>query len=185
MNVEEPSNASPSREERIAEAVDMAKVTIDDEQEKKSNIIVFRLGEEEYGLRIDQIKEVVITPRITKIPLTPSYVRGVANIRGNILAIIDLEDKFSLNNTINETSGYTLVVESHEFNMAILVKDVPNTLSVADADIDYTPAVVTEMHGEQDYINGIIKIEDRLIILIDIFKIITKDDLKTVLGSKI
>ncbi|AZQ64516.1 purine-binding chemotaxis protein CheW [Flammeovirga pectinis] len=182
MNLEEPSSES-SNEQKVSAAIEMTRSDAD--QEKKSNIIVFRLGEEEYGLRIDQIKEVVITPRITQIPLTPSYVKGVANIRGNILAIIDLEDKFALRNTMSETSGYTLVVESHEYNMAILVKDVPNTLSVADTDIDYTPAVVTEMHGDQDYINGIIKLDDRLIILIDIFKIITKDDLKTVIGTKI
>ncbi|NLR89638.1 MULTISPECIES: chemotaxis protein CheW [Flammeovirga] len=181
MNLEEPNELPSSNDDKMASAVEMNR--IETEQEKKSNIIVFRLGEEEYGLHIDQIKEVVITPRITKVPLTPSYVKGVANIRGNILAIIDLEDKFSLNRTISETSGYTLVVESHEYNMAILVKDVPNTLSVADTDIDYSPSVVADMQGEHDYINGIIKIDDRLIILIDIFKIITKEDLKPVIGA--
>ena len=59
-------------------------------------IVVFRLGQEEYGLPIEQIKEVVITPNITRMPQTPAFVKGVANIRGNVIAILDLEEKFGL-----------------------------------------------------------------------------------------
>ena len=78
-------------------------------------IVVFKLGNEEYGLKIDQIKEVVITPAITKMPQTPSYMKGVANIRGNVIAILDLEEKFSLaNQTETRSAGanFTLVIES-------------------------------------------------------------------------
>jgi len=57
-------------------------------------IVVFKLGQEEYGLHIDQIKEVVITPKITRMPQTPAFVKGVANIRGNVIAMLDLEEKF-------------------------------------------------------------------------------------------
>src|SRR5690349_5800373 len=78
-------------------------------------VMVFKLGNEEYGLHIDQIKEVVITPTITRMPQTPSYVKGVANIRGNVIAIFDLEDRFNLSGTIQDQgSKYTLVVESED-----------------------------------------------------------------------
>ena len=60
---------------------------------EKVQIIVFKLGDSEYALEIGQIKEVVPTPPISKVPLTPPYIRGIANVRGNILAIIDLEKK--------------------------------------------------------------------------------------------
>src|SRR5689334_1810188 len=94
-------------------------------------IVVFKLGNEEYGLHIDQIKEVVITPNITRMPQTPSYVKGVANVRGNVIAIFDLEDRFSLTNTIQARgSKYTLVVESEDIKMGLLVSEVPNTVSV-------------------------------------------------------
>ncbi|MDJ1501919.1 chemotaxis protein CheW [Xanthocytophaga agilis] len=142
-------------------------------------IIVFRLEEEEYALSIDQIKEVVITPSIARIPLTQSYIKGVGNIRGNVLAIMDLADKFGISTEKNITSGthkYTLVVASDEYKMGILVKDVPQTLRVTKDDIDESPAIVQSATLESNYIKGIIKSGNRIIVLIDIFKVISKEE---------
>src|SRR6478752_3903251 len=63
---------------------------------RRIQLIIFKLGTEEYALSIDQIKEVVLTPRIARMPQTPSYIKGVANIRGSIIAILDLEQKFGI-----------------------------------------------------------------------------------------
>jgi purine-binding chemotaxis protein CheW len=141
-------------------------------------IVVFKLGEEEYGLSIDQIKEVVITPNITRMPQTPSFVKGVANIRGNIIAILDLEEKFGLVRSVdtsNMGNNYTLVIESDEYKMGILVREVPNTLSVSLANIEDT-IFTGDQQPEQSYITGIIKLDKRLIIMIDIFKVITEQE---------
>ncbi|GAB4338133.1 MAG: chemotaxis protein CheW [Flammeovirgaceae bacterium] len=162
-------------------------VTIDEKSSYKNHqIIVFKIGGEEYGLMIDQIKEVVLTPRIAKIPLMPSYIKGVANIRGNILAIIDLEEKFGLKNTVSHESdegqkNYSLVVESDKYNMAILVREVPNTLSVSDADIDRSPSVVSG-GDSKNYIKGIVKLDTRLVILIDAHQIISREELNKVIS---
>ena len=139
-------------------------------------VVAFKLGNEEYGLLIDQIKEVVLTPTITKMPQTPSFVKGVANIRGNIIAIFDLEERFDLTRTI-ETLGskYTLVVESDEVKLGLLVNEVPNTISVNASDLDKSVGIVNDSTAENNYVNGIIKTGDRLIILIDIFKVIDQD----------
>lgn len=149
------------------------------ENEELFQVIVFRLGEEEYGLMIDQIKEVVATPQIARVPMSPDHIRGVANIRGNILAIVDLEKKFNLpipDELRNQVAEYTLVVESWEHNMGILVRQVPNTLSVKRTQIDRSPQAVQD-GGERNYIEGIIKAGNRLIILIDIFKVISAKEL--------
>jgi len=141
-------------------------------------IVVFKLGEEEYGLSIDQIKEVVITPNITRMPQTPSFVKGVANIRGNIIAILDLEDKFGLVRSVgtsNRDNNYTLVIESDEYKMGILVREVPNTLSVSLASIENS-IFTGDQQSEQSYITGIIKLNKRLIIMIDIFKVINEQE---------
>lgn len=141
-------------------------------------IVVFKLGQEEYGLHIDQIKEVVITPTITRMPQTPVFVKGVANIRGNVIAILDLEDKFGLvrnTESIENGNNFTLVIESDEYKMGILVRDVPNTLSISSANIE--DSVFTGDHqAEQSYITGIVKLEKRLIIMIDIFKVINDQE---------
>ncbi|HCW06311.1 MAG TPA: chemotaxis protein CheW [Cytophagales bacterium] len=136
-------------------------------------IVVFKLGNEEYGLQIDQIKEVVITPNITRVPQTPSYVKGVANIRGNVIAIFDLEDRFNLERTIQtQGSKYTLVVESEDVKMGLLVNAVPNTVSVNASDLDETVGIISDANADSNYIKGIIKSGNRLIILVDIFKVI-------------
>lgn len=154
--------------------------SIDTASQKRAGtfqIIVFKQGDEEYALHIDQIKEVVITPSITKMPQTPSYIKGVANIRGNIIAILDLEEKFNLrrsqgNNTEN---NYTLVVESDDLKMGILVREVPNTLNISAADFDESVGIINDVNNEASYIKGIVKFGKRLIIVIDIFKVIDTD----------
>ena len=144
-------------------------------------IVVFRLGQEEYGLHIDQIKEVVITPTITRMPQTPTYVKGVANIRGNVIAIFDLEERFNLKNAAHQNTGkYTLVVESDEVKMGLLVNEVPNTISVNVADLDESVGIINDASTESNYIKGVIKSGERLIILIDIFRIIDQDMSNTV-----
>ena len=149
----------------------------------RHQLIVFKLGTEEYGIHIDQIKEVVLTPRVTRMPQMPAYVKGVANIRGNILAIVDLEEKFGIGRIAapeEATSNYTLVAESKDFNIGILVKEVPNTLSVMASDIDETVNVVQDAAESSNYILGIVKIDDRLVILIDLFKIMQTNDVSGV-----
>lgn len=149
--------------------------------EKSANIfqiVVFKLGSEEYGLPIGQIKEVVITPNITKMPQTPSFVKGVANIRGNIIAILDLEEKFGLRLDkveLARDSNFTLVIESEDYKMGVLVREVPNTLSISSGSIEET-VFTGDPQADQSYISGIVKLDKRLIIMIDIFKVINEQE---------
>jgi purine-binding chemotaxis protein CheW len=157
---EAPKNEGPSRSYR------------------RHQLIVFKLGNEEYALPIDQIKEIVATPPITKLPQTPDYIKGVANIRGNIIAIADLEKKFGVASDDDAIGQYTLVIESDAFKIGVLVKSVPNTLSASDEEIDESPNVVHDSSLDDNYIKGIVKSDKRLIILIDIFKVINEELLK-------
>jgi purine-binding chemotaxis protein CheW len=163
--------------------------------EDKILLIVFKLGTEEYGLPIDQIKEVVLTPRISQIPQTPHYIKGVANIRGNVISIIDLEDRFGLvvknqaeviaeevtqiNVGMEENSNYTLVIESEEHSVGILVKEVPNTLSVCRNEIDSTSNIIRHSSLDDNAINGIVKLDDRMIIMINILNMMESGGIET------
>jgi purine-binding chemotaxis protein CheW len=143
---------------------------------RQLQVVVFRLSGEEYGLMIDQIKEVVITPPITRMPQVPSYVKGVANIRGNVISIFDLRDRFRLpSNAEHDSNKYTLVVESNEIKAGLLVNEVPNTISVSAEKLDDSVSIVADAGAEANYIKGIIKHGERLIILIDIFKVLDCD----------
>lgn len=176
------SKTSLSATESASEPI----ATVDNQAIDKHQLIVFKLGAEEYAIHIDQIKEVVLTPRVTKMPQTPAYVKGVTNIRGSIMAIVDLEEKFGIQTdqpSKKEASNYTLVAESKDFNVGILVKEVPNTLTVMASDIDETVNVVQNTAEHGNYMLGIVKIEDRLVILIDLFQVMQTNDLNGVLNE--
>lgn len=144
-------------------------------------LIVFKLGEEQYALPIDQIKEVVLTPKIAKVPQTPDFVQGVANIRGNLIAILDLEEKFgieSIEDTEGENSGnYTLVIESDKFKIGILVKEVPNTLRTYAKNIDNSSGIMQYSSMDESCIKGIVKTESEMIILVDIISLMKDESL--------
>lgn len=146
----------------------------------RQQLIVFRLGNEEYALKIDQIKEIVLTPTITKVPQTPAYVKGLANIRGNIIAILDLEEKFGLEGFQEKTGKYTLVVESETFKIGLMVNQVPNTLTVYENNIELAQDIVADVSTQSNYIHGIVKIDNRLIILIDVYQLMKEKDLQTI-----
>lgn len=155
---------------------------------ERTQLIIFKLGSEEYALEIDQIKEVVLTPRIAKMPQTADFIMGVANIRGNVIAILDLEKCFGLSSseaTAAETANFTLVVESETFRVGILVKEVPNTLSVAVNEIDNSSNFVQSNTVDESTIKGVVKSGDRLIILIDMIKLMESDDIKSTVQSAI
>lgn len=169
---------SPTLDEVKKEA---ATYTKKNEATERIQLIIFKLGKEEYAMNIDQIKEVVITPRIAKVPQTPIYIRGVANIRGNIIAIMDLEERFNLiertDQSISEAiANYTLVVESEEFKVGILVKEVPNTLSVSTSDIDSSSEIIRYTALDERCIKGVVKSGERMIIMIDMFELLAIDE---------
>lgn len=159
----------------------------DQEQEKghKIQLIVFKLGEEDYALPIEQIKEVVLTPRISPMPQTPDYVKGIANIRGNVIAIMDFVQKFGLKRKkkLNGASvNYTLVIESNDHNVGILVNDVPNTLSVYSSKIDSSANIIQHSSLDESVIKGVVKTKDKMIILIDVMTMMSTGELKTELA---
>lgn len=152
------------------------------EHSERMQLIIFKLGSEEYGLSIEQIKEVVLTPRIAKMPQSSEYIKGVANIRGNIIAIMDLEQKFGLTKEHKtddaNNSNYTLVVESEEYKVGVLVKEVPNTLSISVSDIDTASNFVQYTSLDTDSVIGVVKSGERMIILIDMIKLIEAENIK-------
>ena len=148
----------------------------------RTQLIVFKLGNEEFGLLLDEIKEVVLTPAITAIPQTPDYIKGVANIRGNIISIYDLEQKFGIVKEENDIGRYTLVSENDKFKLGILVKNVPDTLTVEKSTIDENVSVVQGNHDEKSgYVKGIIKVNERLIILLDLINAVSESEVNGIL----
>ena len=143
-------------------------------------LIVFKLGSEEYALPIDQVKEIVLTPRISDIPQTPDYISGISNIRGNVITVMNLEKKFGLKSDSKKSkSKYTLVIESEDQKIGVLVNEVPITLSVSSTQVNDPSNIMQYSSLDESAINGVVKIKDRMIILIDVKKMIEVGELKT------
>ncbi|TGE20192.1 chemotaxis protein CheW [Hymenobacter elongatus] len=144
-------------------------------QDKLIQLIVFRLGDEEYGIRIEQVKEVTVTPEIAKMPKTPSFVKGIANLRGDIIAVIDLEERFKLRpaNEPLPAMSYTLAIEAKDYTIGIVVREVPQPLSVPMSIIEKTPEFIQDINVHDKYIEGIAKVDGRIIIVLDMPKLLS------------
>lgn len=159
------------------------------EQSQRVQLIIFRMGSEEFGVSIEQIKEIVLTPNIAKMPQAPTYIKGVANIRGNIIAILNLEEKFGIsdssNSIENKNSSYTMVLESQTIKAGILVKDVPNTLTISVDDIDNASNFIQLSGVDENCIMGVVKSGERLIIMLDIMKLMDTININTTVSKAI
>jgi purine-binding chemotaxis protein CheW len=145
--------------------------------EATRQLIVFRLAGQEYALPISQVREVVRTPAITPVPLLPPYLLGAANIRGQVLAVMDLYQRLRLP-THTHTQSFLLVLEVDNLHMGLLVDEVPNTLTVPESVIDQTPDILDTFALTKGYITGIARVQQRLIVLIDPYRLTSGEELK-------
>ena len=153
--------------------------------EEMMHLIVFKLGAESYAIKIEQVKEVTITPAITRMPRTPHFIKGVANIRGDIIAIMDLEDRFHirpepLSEGLNPNVTYTLVLEAKDYSIGVVVKEVPQSLNLPTSKIDRAPSFLQDANISENFIEGLARINDRLIIVLDMNKILTQEEIKEI-----
>jgi purine-binding chemotaxis protein CheW len=145
--------------------------------EPNIHLIVFKpFGNTEYGVRIEQVREVTVTPPIVRMPQTPPYIMGVANIRGNIIAVLDLEELFNIpapSSANNNAQTYTLVIEAENYNVGLLVRDVPQSVSIPVSKIDRTPGLIENTGMNTSFIESIAKLDERMIIVLNILKILS------------
>lgn len=167
---------------------EQAKVQEAPAKEEFVHLIVFKLGDEHYAIKIEQVKEVTLTPSITRMPRTPDFVQGVANIRGDIIAIVDLEKRFNIRpaavtDGLNPNVTYTLVIEAKEYSIGIVVKEVPQSLNLSMSKIDRAPSFLQDTNIKDNYIEGIAKVDNRLIIVLDMFRILSSDEIRQLTGK--
>ncbi|RZK30147.1 MAG: hypothetical protein EOO57_18210, partial [Hymenobacter sp.] len=149
-------------------------------------LIVFRLGDEEYGIRIEQVKEVTITPEVVKMPKTPPFIKGIANLRGDIITIVDLEERFQLRpagRPVPEMS-YTLAVEAPDYTLGLLVREVPRPLTLPVSLIEPAPEFVQDSGQKEKYLEGIAKLpgDGGVIIVLDMPKLLTPAEIMRLPG---
>jgi purine-binding chemotaxis protein CheW len=140
--------------------------------------LTFALGKEEYGLEILKVREIIGLMEITAVPRTPAYVRGVINLRGQVIAVVDLRAKFGLPATETTDQTCIIVVEirngGRKLNTGIVVDHVSEVLNIAEEKIEDAPAFDASV--ATNFILGMGKINDSVKILLDIDKVLAGDE---------
>ncbi len=153
--------------------------------DKENKFLTFCLGQEEYGVEILRVREIIGIIGITPLPQMPEYVKGVINLRGKIIPVIELRTKFALPSVEYTEATCVIVVEvsedndSDHFQMGVIVDSVSEVLDIDRDDIEPAPRFGSALKTE--YILGMGKVSqadrEKVIILLDIDKVMTQEDL--------
>lgn len=146
-------------------------------------LVVFKLGKEEYGVDIAQVREIVRWQQITKVPQAPSFVEGIVNLRGQIIPIVDLAKRFSLmtGEASREESRRIVVVHIDGRAIGILVDGVSEILRIPTSQIEPPPPIVAGTMGA-DFLRGVGKVDGRLIIILDLNRIFSQEEMSSLKG---
>jgi len=137
--------------------------------------LTFALAEEEYGLEILKVREIISMSEITSVPKTPEFVKGVINLRGKVIPVIDLRLKFTMEEAPYTDETCIIVVDVNGVEMGIIVDHVSEVLDIAGSDIEDAPEFGSSV--DIDFILGMGKAEGRVTILLDISKVIGSEDI--------
>ncbi|MFC1669886.1 chemotaxis protein CheW [Spirochaetota bacterium] len=138
-------------------------------------IVCFKIGSEEYGIDILQVQEILKLPKVTKLPKSVSFIMGVIDLRGKVIPIVDLSTKFDIETESTSEDKRTVVVDIDGKKIGLAIDSVSYVVKVNQGDIEPPPPVVKGISGK--YIVGIAKLEESFVVILDIRKIFSKEEL--------
>ena len=146
-----------------------------EEEVKVVQLIVFHLGEEEFAAKIAEVREIIKTGVITPIPDAPEFIRGIINVRGDIVVTIDPKILFHL--AEKEVPCKHVVITEQDKNIfGLMVDEVTEVMRIPEAEIKPPPELLTAIH--EDYVRGVVTLENRLIILLDLNRVLSDEELE-------
>jgi purine-binding chemotaxis protein CheW len=150
-----------------------------EEKKREYQLVVFKIGNEEFGVDIAQVREIVRLIEITYMPKAPEFIEGVVNLRGQIVAIIDLAKRLGIPSRPRGDVTRIIVVEIGENTVGMIVDSVSEVLRLSSEDIEEVPGLI-ETEVPEHYIRGVGKLPDRLLVLIDLSRVLTHEEIKHV-----
>jgi len=135
-------------------------------------LVTFTLGSEEYAVDILKVQEINRMKEITRVPNSPNYVEGVINLRGKVIPVVNLRKKFGLADKDNDEQSRIMIMDIQGITMGLVVDSVSEVLRVPSNIVEPTPPMASNISTE--FIKGIAKLEDRLIILLDMDRLLGK-----------
>jgi purine-binding chemotaxis protein CheW len=139
-------------------------------------VIVFQLKDKEYAIPVQQVRSIEKVHHITRVPRTPDFVKGVINLRGVVTPIIDLRKRFGLEEAALSENTRVIIVTLDEIEVGFIVDAANDVVDIPTEAIEPAPEVVDAV--QVDYINGVAKIGKRLLILLNLEKVLSNRELK-------
>jgi purine-binding chemotaxis protein CheW len=144
--------------------------------DKDLQIVGFRIGRETFGLPIALVREIVRVPEITAVPNAPNYIEGVINLRGRIIPVVDLRKRFGEKVIEPHKKNRIVVVELESRSLGLIVNSASEVMKIPPSEIEAPHNVFQE--GELNYITGVGKLKGRLVILLDLTRVLQRGELR-------
>ncbi|RED66049.1 chemotaxis protein CheW [Cohnella lupini] len=139
-------------------------------------VIVFTLAQEEYGIEVDKVRTIERLVPITRVPKTPEFVKGVINLRGIVIPVIDLRGRFGLAETELTDNSRIIIVAANELEVGFIVDSANDVMDVMSDAIENPPEVLGGIKAK--YISGVAKIgENRLLILLNLIEVLNRNEI--------
>ena len=149
-----------------------------EQREAVTQLVVFKLGHELYGADIAAVREVGPLQRVTRVPRTPSYVEGVTNLRGRVIPVIDLRRRLGLPAATATKASRIAVAELEGGQVGMIVDSVQEVLRVPASSIEPPSAMMSKVEAE--YMQGIAKVDGKLIVILDLTRVLEREERKVV-----
>jgi purine-binding chemotaxis protein CheW len=146
----------------------------------ENQIVVFELGSELYGMDIAAVESIIKMQTITRLPHSPEFVEGVTNLRGKVLPVIDLRRRFGLPPQEFNKNSRIIVISVNRTEVGMIVDGVSEVLTVPDQAVEPAPAIATTVNSV--FITGIAKIDERLVILLDLERVLSAQEQESLVG---
>lgn len=134
-------------------------------------LVVFELAKETYGVDISRVQEIIRFQEITKVPKVPDFIEGVINLRGNVIPVIDLRKRFDFEEIEKTNATRIIVVEVDQYTVGMVVDAVSEVVRVNENSIEPPSNIIADI--DTDYLSGVCKYEDKLIILLELSKVLS------------
>ena len=159
----------------MADTPQDAKITSDGELQ----LVVFNSGSEEFGVEIMNVQEIIRMTNITKIPQAPEYIRGIINLRGRIIVVINLNVIMGMGSKEQTENTRIIVANIGETVMGFVVDSVSEVIRLQEKNVEPAPAVIASKIGTE-YVLGVGKLDNRLLILLNLNKILGANELHSI-----
>lgn len=140
--------------------------------------VIFQLKDEEYGVDVQQVQSIERMIHITRVPKMPDFVKGVINLRGVVTPVIDLKERFSIETTEYTNSTRVIIVQVEDKEVGLIVDSANDVIDIPTEKVEQPPEVVGRI--ESDYIRGVAKLEERLLILLNLNKVLNAEELTAI-----